>query len=379
MSYPGHGVHFSDENIMFVGTQDNGTQRYSGAPAWDTVTGGDGTYAAIDPSVPSTVYTTCQFICIFRSITDGTTPASFAFKTNGINPSDRANFVAPLIHDPSIANRIYFGTFRAWLSTDAGEHWPAISPDLTTGTSRTIASIAVAWSDSNVAYLGTTAGSASGSRISKTTNALAGTGSNWTDLTTPALPSGRTVTALAVDTHDPNVAYATYSAFSGFGDTLGHVFRTTDGGTTWQDISGGTGANALPLPNVPVNDILLDDVIPNAAYVATDVGVFRTANAGPGANWTPVPGLPRVGVLSLNMRSRSRIVRASTSSRGTWIIQDTNGPVPAGPFLSSIRPTSVQAGSTTAVTLTAVDGANFTPNSRVQWDGSQTGVTTTLV
>src|SRR3989441_7892622 len=74
------------------------------------------------------------------------------------------------------------------------------------------------------------------------------------------------------------------------------------------------------------------------------------------------------------MRSRSRIVRASTSGRGTWIIQDTNGPVPAGPFLSSIRPTSVQAGSTTAVTLTAVDGANFTPNSRVQWK-SQAGVT----
>src|SRR5437870_5770959 len=376
MSYPGHGVHFSDENIMFVGTQDNGTQRYSGAPAWDTVTGGDGTYAAIDPSVPSTVYTTCQFICIFRSITDGTTPASFAFKTNGINPSDRANFVAPLIHDPNIANRIYFGTFRVWLSTDAGENWTAISPDLTTGTSRTITSIAVARSDSNVVYVGTTAGSASGSRISKTTNALAGTGSNWTDLTTPALPSGRTVTAVAVDAHDPNVAYATYSAFSGFGDTLGHVFRTTDGGTTWQDISG-TGANALP--NVPVNDILLDDAIP-AAYVATDVGVFRTANASLGTNtvWTPVPGLPRIVVLSLNARGRSRIVRASTSGRGTWILQDNNVAIPAGPFLSSIRPTSALAGST-AVTLTNINGAHFTPASQVQWDGVANGIITNFV
>src|SRR3989441_7217389 len=336
MSYPGHGVHSSDENIMFVGTQDNGTQRYSGVPAWDIVTGGDGTYTAIDPSVPSTVYTSCPFICIFRSITDGTSPASFAFRTSGINPSDRARFVAPLIHDPNIANRLYFGTFRVWLSTDAGEDWTAISPDLTTGTFRAITSIAAARSDSNVVYVGTTGGSASGSRISKSTNALLGTGAAWTDVTTLALPSGRTVTAVAVDPHDPNLAYATFSGFSGFADTLGHVFRTTNGGTAWQDISG-TAANALP--NVPVNDILLDDVIPNAAYVATDVGVFRTANASLGANtvWTPVPGLPRVVVLSLNMRSRSRIVRASTSGRGTWIIQDTNGPVPAGPFLSSIR------------------------------------------
>src|SRR5207245_6737168 len=107
----------------------------------------------------------------------------------------------------------------------------------------------------------------------------------------------------------------------------------------------GTGASALP--NVPVNDILLDDTIP-AAYVATDVGVFRTADASLGTNtiWTPVPGLPRVVVLSLNARSRSRIVRASTSGRGTWVIQDNNVAIPAGPFLSSIRPTSPPEDST---------------------------------
>src|SRR5438128_2575248 len=52
MSYPGHGVHFSDENIMFVGTQVNATQRYSGMPGRGIVHGGEGTYTAIDPTVP---------------------------------------------------------------------------------------------------------------------------------------------------------------------------------------------------------------------------------------------------------------------------------------------------------------------------------------
>src|SRR5437879_12192311 len=112
MSYPGHGVHFSDENIMFVGTQDNGTQRYSGAPAWDTVTGGDGTYAAIDPSVPSTVYTTCQFICMFRSITDGTTTVRSAFIMAGIIPTNRGISVARLFHIPSIAKRFYIDAIQ---------------------------------------------------------------------------------------------------------------------------------------------------------------------------------------------------------------------------------------------------------------------------
>src|SRR5437879_1486718 len=172
-----------------------------------------------------------------------------------------------------------------------------------------------------------------------------------------------------------NIAYATFSGFSGFGgDTQGHVFRTADGGANWQDVSG-TGTTALP--NVPVNDILLDDLIPNAAYVATDVGVFRTADASQGA-WTPVLGLPRVVVLSLNARGKSRIVRASTSGRGTWIIQDTNLPIPAGPFLSSIRPTSAPAGSG-AVPLTNIDGTHFTATSQVQWDGAANGITTTFV
>ena len=383
MSYPGHGVHFSDENIMFVGTQDNGTQRYSGALAWDLVTPGDGGQTAIDPNAPSAVYTTCQFVCIFRSITDGTSVLTYAFKTKGIVSGDRTRFIAPLTQDPSNAGRVYFGTFRVYLTTDFAENWTPISPDLTGGTG-VLNAIAVSRRNPNTVYVGAGTGQSIATsfpgKVWKSTNALLNSGATWTDITGVNQLPPRNITAVAVDPNDlnANIAYATFSGFSGFADTLGHVFRTADGGATWQDVSG-TGGTALP--NVPANDILLDDLIPNAAYVATDVGVFRTADASQGAAtvWTPVLGLPRVVVLSLNARGKSRIVRASTSGRGTWIIQDTNVAIPAGPFLSSIRPTSVQAGSTTAVTLTAVDGANFTSNSRVQWDGSQTGVTTTLV
>ncbi len=50
--YPGHAVHPSDENISFGGTQDNGTEKYSGILAWDHVTCGDGAWAAIDPVIP---------------------------------------------------------------------------------------------------------------------------------------------------------------------------------------------------------------------------------------------------------------------------------------------------------------------------------------
>ena len=381
MSYPGHGVNFSDENVMFVGTQDNGTQRFSGPLGWDIVTPGDGAQAALDPRVPSTVYTACQFICIFRSLTDGTSPSSFDFKTFGI-VSERSKFIAPLTHDPNIANRVYFGTFRIYLTTDAAELWTPISPDLTGGLGA-INAIAVAPSDSNIVYVGagtrTSTVSPFPSRIWKSVNALSDASATWAEITGVDQLPPRNVTAVAVDRNNSNLVYLTFSGFSGFGaDTKGHAFRSVDGGTTWTDIS---GAGLTALPNVPANDVLADPDLPNVVFVATDVGVFRTADASVATPiWTPYgAGLPRVIVFSLNGRGRSRILRASTKGRGTWIIQDPNFMVPPGPLLSSIRPSSALKGAAAPFALTNIDGANFTPVSKVQFNGTQAGVTTTFV
>jgi hypothetical protein len=377
MSYPGHGVHFSDENIMFVGTQDNGSQRYSGSFAWNIVTGGDGAQTAIDPHEPSTVYTACQFVCIFRSLTDGTTSGSFTFIGGGI-PSERSRFIAPLTHDPNILGRVYFGTFRVWRSTDRGNTWSAISPDLTGGLGA-LNAIAVSRADSNFVYAGGSTGTTSSvstfpSKVWKSTNALS-VSPTFTEIDTGLPP--RNVTSIGLDRNNTNIAYATFSGFSGFGgDTQGHVFRTSDGGTTWQDVSG-TGITALP--NIPVNDILVDNDLTDVLYAATDVGVFHTNNAslGTGTIWSPVPGLPNVIVNSLNARNRSRIVRASTSGRGTWVIQDLNVGIPAGPLLTSMSPASATVNSASAGISLA--GANFTTTSQVQWNGAQNGITTTFV
>jgi uncharacterized repeat protein (TIGR01451 family) len=103
-----------------------------------------------------------------------------------------------------------------------------------------------------------------------------------------------------------------FSGFSGFVDSLGHVFRTTDSGVTWKDISGN-------LPNIPVNAIVVDPVLANTYYVATDIGVFRTRNAG--GLWCVLgAGLPRVTVLGLTLHNPSRTLRAATHGRSMWDI-----------------------------------------------------------
>ena len=378
MYYPGHTADRSNENVGFGGSQDNGSHRYSGNLAWDLVTSGDGGYTAQDPQFPSTVYTTCQNICIFQSLVGGTVGSFGRQVTNGINPTDRVSFIAPLVHDPNTGGRVYYGTFQLYYTTNSAATWNSMSPDLTGGSPSTIRAIVVAPSDSNTVYVGSSASGAAASKVQKTTNALAGTGAAWTDITSAGtLPTGRTATAIGVDANNSLIAYVSYSGFSACTlcvDSKGHVFRTTDGGSTWQDISGSGGT---ALPNAPVNTLLVDPDLPNTIFVGTDVGVFRTSDVSQGAAtvWTTVgTGLPNVIINSLTLRRASRILRAATSGRSAWIVQDTNVPAPASPFLSSISPAIATVGSAT-ITGAVVDGANFTASSVVQWNGSTTGIT----
>jgi hypothetical protein len=117
---------------------------------------------------------------------------------------------------------------------------------------------------------------------------------------------------VAVDPTTSTTAYATFSGFTGFGDGLGHVFKTTNGGSAWTDMSG-------DLPNTPVNFVVIDPDASSTLFVATDVGVFYSTNNG--TSWTSlVTGLPRVAVLGLTLHNASRTLRASTHGRGAWDI-----------------------------------------------------------
>src|SRR4029078_2716867 len=95
----------------------------------------------------------------------------------------------------------------------------------------------------------------------------------------------RAVNPLFVDPLDARTAYAAYSGFDSGGSGTGHVFRTTDAGQTWQDISAG-------LPDLPVNTLLIDpDSVaastPRVIYAGTDIGVYRITLDG-AVTWAPL-------------------------------------------------------------------------------------------
>jgi photosystem II stability/assembly factor-like uncharacterized protein len=354
--YPGHAIHPSDENISYGGTQDNGTEKYSGIPAWDHVACGDGAWAAIDPNIPTTVYTNCQNIAILRSALDGAAPSWVSITNELANSGDRSLFISPLVHDPIQSGLLYFGTFRVWQSTNYGNDWTPISPDLTTSNTNEVTSVSVAPSNNNVVYATTTDG-----QVWRTTNANAGSAATWTNLTASPLPN-RYATMVRTDHASADIAYLSYSGFSGFVDSVGHVFKTTNGGATWSDISG-NGAGALP--NSPVNDIAVvhygAPINFDAVFIATDVGVFECpdpTSATPCTTWSPVgTGLPKVPVVGLAFRQASATIRAITHGRGVWVIA-TPGINTAGVLLlTSITPSS-RASASGAFTMT-FEGNDF--------------------
>ena len=119
----------------------------------------------------------------------------------------------------------------------------------------TITWIAPAKTEPNTIYLGTDTG-----RLWKTTDL----GAHWTEFVGKGLPV-RWVNAIVVDPTDANHVFV---AFSGYreGDDSANVWATSDGGQSWQNISGN-------LPNAPVEMITYDQP-GDQLYAATDFGVF---------------------------------------------------------------------------------------------------------
>lgn len=323
-------AHPTDPAIMYGGTQDNGTQKriaerdtatatgLKPTSVWKEFSGGDGGKCVINPRDPSMVFITYIYGEISRyrdngerydgDIGDDYRYDKYVFKDSSTGKLDRVAFYPPFTGD-GINSTLYFGTHRLWVSTDLGESWsaPGGTADLTKGPHTrsfgdVLSAIAVAPSDPKVIYTGSAHG-----RVMFSIDG----GKTWDDIKQgiPEEPEelgipNRFITSIKVDPINPKIAYLTLSGF-----LAGHVFKTSDGGATWANIS-------KNLPDVPANALLIDRHNSNILYVGTDVGVFRTS-AGSSV-WTAISnGMPPVIVNDL-VADESGKIYAATYGRGIY-------------------------------------------------------------
>jgi len=288
---------------LYGGTQDNGTNRtyYGGTDDWYSIYWGDGFHVLVDPLDNNYVYAEYQYGNFARSTNGG---FSFSSAMNGISSSDRKNWNTPFIFDPNNPQILYYGANRLYKTTNRAGSWQVVSPDLTNGSSGgnsaygTITTIAVAPSNSQFIYAGTDDGN-----VWRTENG----GGEWFNIS-PGLPL-RWITRVATDPYDENMVYVTLSGYR-YDSYLPHVFRSTDGGNNWEDISGN-------LPEAPVNDIIIDPDLDSTIYIATDFGIFVSRDLG--QNWAmPGDNLPNVPIVDIDFHQPTRTIIAATYGRSMY-------------------------------------------------------------
>src|SRR5207302_648039 len=225
------------------------------------------------------------------------------------------DFIPPIATDPSTPGRVYFGTDHVYQSNGNGNTFTAISGALPTGEENYLTAFGISPNNPAVVYAG-----ANGGDIFVATNVAAGS-ATFSQVAGQAQHPLRNVTALAVDPHDPtgNTVYAAFSGFAVSGqDTMGHIFASMNGGAGWADVScsvagGCQNPVATDLPNIPVNDLVIDPDLPGIIYAATDIGVFQGTCTGTACSWNTLgAGLPNVAVLSLKLHEPSRTLVAAT-------------------------------------------------------------------
>ncbi|MEZ5466456.1 MAG: hypothetical protein R3F18_02155 [Lysobacterales bacterium] len=322
-------LHPSNREILYTGNQDNGTTRRTDSNVWTEIGGGDGGYSAVNHANPQIVYSSATNLSLSKSDNGGETNNA-AITQVPKEANEPVAFIAPFVMDPVNPEILYAGTSRLWRTADGAQTWTAISPALATNAEAYITQIAIARSDTSVIYTVASDGSVARSNAA-----------GFAQINKAPLP-GRYASAIAISPTDPNTAYV---GFSGFNDTTpstpGHIFKTTDAGASWTDVS----AN---LPDVPVNALAINPGAADEIYAGTDTGVFISLDGG--GSWARMTGgLPNAGVSTLAVNATTNLLVAGTYGRSVWRT-DLSGSAPANANYTAIYYNPDNAGYGVAVT-----------------------------
>ena len=303
--------HPSDATRMMGGTQDNASPVSTGnLNAWVNRTGGDGMGCVVNPANPVVWFGSAQSNGLYVTTNSWTNQSSFG--PSGGWGTDSIPFVTRMAIDPTAPNPLYVATNYLWRYNLSGNTWDARlgGINLCPG-GGTVLSIAVAPSNANIIYAGTTNGDLwrSGDK-----------GATWVkldDVSSPVVPA-RSITRVSVHPTNPNDVLITLS-----GSGTSHVWKIADTSIAVPILTTVNGSGAGTLPDSPTNWITRDDVNPATTwFVATDVGVFMTTNGGTSwSNATEPLGLPVCEISTVDWIPGTGYLQAASYGRGMWRIK----------------------------------------------------------
>ena len=298
--------HPTDPTQILGGSQDNGSPFTMGnLNNWKSEVGGDGFWCAIKPDNPqiqAATYTDLDLYVTQNNWQDG------GFEYDASPPASEETNNSRIFQDPVNTRYLYGCTDYLWRFDYTTLSWTAdLNHQMLTKSSvKRIMTVAVAPANGNVIYTGSNDGN-----LEMSTNA-AGSFSVLTNSAT-ALPN-RGISMISVDPSNP---YTILVGYSGTGSN--HLYLVQGTNTATPTYSTADGIPGWTLPNIPLDCIERDPNYPNTWYVGTDIGLFRTTNAGlQWANMTAPRGLPNVQVVSIKANAATGILGCATYGRGIW-------------------------------------------------------------
>lgn len=303
-----------------------------GNGSWQSVVGGDGFVALVDPTNHRIVFSESQdgFMARIDHVTNES--KSIRPEAPANEKPYRWNWDTPMMMSHTDPATIYVGANRLFRSTDRGQRWTAISGDLTMGLDRdtvelmgvkgkaiTIAkndgveqysalfSIAESWKKPGVIWTGSDDG-----QVHVTRN----DGATWTNVTSkiPAAPKWAYVSKVEPSRADEGTVYVSFDSHR-TGDYGTYIYVSTDFGATFRSI-----ASNLPKGEV-VRTITEDQRNPDVIYIGTETGLWVSLDRGKA--WQRVrANLPTVPVYEITQHSRDNAMILATHGRAIWILDD---------------------------------------------------------
>ncbi|HEX2189951.1 MAG TPA: hypothetical protein VHG51_13685 [Longimicrobiaceae bacterium] len=236
---------------------------------------------------------------------------------------ERFQWTYPIVFSPQDSGTIYTGSQHLWRSTNQGQSWDRISPDLTRADPRTLGpsggpitldqtgvetygtifTIAPSRHEAGTLWVGSDDGIASLTRDG---------GRTWQRVTPPELPEFARISLIDASPHEPGKAYLAANRYQQE-DRAPYLFRTGDYGRTWTKITAG----------IPDGDFLRavreDPARPGLLYAGTERGIWVSWNDG--ASWQPLQrNLPVTQVSDVAVEDEDLVI--ATHGRGFYVLDD---------------------------------------------------------
>ncbi len=303
---------------------------------WHSIGGCESGFAVPDPVEPDIVWSGCYDGGLQR-YDDRTRQARevrvWPEAAYGWPPKDlkyRWQWTFPIAISPHDHHTVYVGSQYVHRTTDGGQSWTVISPDLTRNDKEkqessgglvvdnlmveeacVLFAIAESPVEKGLLWAGTKDGLVQVTRDG---------GAHWTNVTAsiPGMPAWSTVSNIEPSRFDAGTAYVTVDNHQS-ADFAPYVYETSDYGRTWRSLAAGIPRSVFSYAHV----VREDPVRRGMLYLGTENGIYVSWDDG--ASWTSLQAnLPHAPVAWLTVQPRFHDLVVATYGRGFWVLDDVS-------------------------------------------------------